>query len=108
MQLLRQIAVTYNDRGPNKGLPKCGTLFASRPEALAGHWQQWVVVNLVLFLLPGMTACLILPHSLFYRAIPASISDPFTIAWNLVFFSGVSGSSLVFIGDLSGAVQFIF
>ncbi|KAJ7683100.1 hypothetical protein B0H17DRAFT_1137960 [Mycena rosella] len=65
MQLLRQIAVTYDDRGPNKGLPKCGTLFASRPEALAGHWQQWVVVNLVLFLLPGMTTCLILLHSSF-------------------------------------------
>ncbi|KAJ7708268.1 hypothetical protein B0H17DRAFT_1125036 [Mycena rosella] len=108
MQLLRQIAVTYDDRGTNKGLPKRGTLFASCPEALAGHSQQWVVVNLVLFLLPGMTVCLTLLHSLFYRAIPASISDPFTIAWNLVFFSGVSGSSLVFIGDLSGAVQFIF
>ncbi|KAJ7683853.1 hypothetical protein B0H17DRAFT_1137476 [Mycena rosella] len=31
---------TYDDHGPNKGLPKCGTLFASHPEALAGHWQQ--------------------------------------------------------------------
>ncbi|KAJ7339238.1 hypothetical protein DFH08DRAFT_812629 [Mycena albidolilacea] len=53
--------------GCNKHLPKRGTLFPSRPEALAFNWLQWGLVNLLLLLLPlgaGVETIVLLGHRL--------------------------------------------
>ncbi|KAF7372351.1 Transposase-like protein [Mycena venus] len=55
--------VKYEERPRSKSLPKCGTLFESRPEAVAFNWMKWLIVNIAVFLLPfasGLTAFLLL------------------------------------------------
>ncbi|KAJ7780466.1 hypothetical protein B0H14DRAFT_2960881, partial [Mycena olivaceomarginata] len=60
-----RILVKYDDRPPSKLLPGIsfgllphgflaarGTLFASRPEAVASHCLKWFIINLSLFLFP--------------------------------------------------------
>ncbi|KAJ7938938.1 hypothetical protein B0H13DRAFT_2301145 [Mycena leptocephala] len=50
--------VKYDDRPPGKMLPARGTLFASRPEAVASQYLQWLALNFSLFLLPFLTGFL--------------------------------------------------
>ncbi|KAJ7820403.1 hypothetical protein B0H14DRAFT_2833815, partial [Mycena olivaceomarginata] len=60
-----RILVKYDDRPPSKLLPGFplgllphgflaarGTLFASRPEAVASHCLKWFIIDLSLFLFP--------------------------------------------------------
>ncbi|KAJ7807655.1 hypothetical protein B0H14DRAFT_3763952 [Mycena olivaceomarginata] len=79
--------------GCNKHLPKRGTLFPSRPEALAFNWLQWELVNLLLLLLPlgaGVETIVLLGHRL----------DIF-LAYFLVYFSLYTAALLLLFAGMT-------
>ncbi|KAJ6554834.1 hypothetical protein B0H19DRAFT_1072181 [Mycena capillaripes] len=52
---MANILIIYDDRGPNKLLPKRGTLYASRAETIGANVWKWGLVNLALFIFPFVT-----------------------------------------------------
>ncbi|KAJ7772497.1 hypothetical protein B0H14DRAFT_3590062 [Mycena olivaceomarginata] len=92
--------VKYDDHTPGKLLPAArGTLFSSRPEAVASKCLRWFALNLMLFLLP------LLGGSLAMLTLGARLGiyghkNPHQLAYMLTYFAICSGSANVFIASL--------
>ncbi|KAJ7875901.1 hypothetical protein B0H14DRAFT_2568497 [Mycena olivaceomarginata] len=86
----------YHDRGPNKFLPKRGSLFASSREAIAAQWLRWALMNVALFLFPLVTGLL----GLFYCRSWVKASSWHDVICASIYFSTSTGSALIFVASM--------
>ncbi|KAJ7488756.1 hypothetical protein B0H11DRAFT_1912906 [Mycena galericulata] len=92
---MREALIKYEEQPLSKSLPKRGTIFPSRSEAVAFNSVKWILINLVLFLLPSASAltALFLLGSRLGTSIHGS---PHDLAFFIAYLAVCSGSSLVF------------
>jgi hypothetical protein len=90
--------ILFNSSPSANQPPARGTLFPSRPEAVASKCLRWFALNLMLFLLP------LLGGSLAMLTLGARLGiyghkNPHQLAYMLTYFAICSGSANVFIGE---------
>ncbi|KAJ7475329.1 hypothetical protein B0H11DRAFT_1918028 [Mycena galericulata] len=95
---MREALIKYEEQPRSKSLPKRGTIFPSRSEAVAFNSVKWILINLVLFLLPSASAltALVLLGS---RLGTSTRGSPHDLAFFIAYLAVCSGSWLVFSGS---------
>ncbi|KAJ7801282.1 hypothetical protein B0H14DRAFT_2615489 [Mycena olivaceomarginata] len=88
-----------SDPSKRERVPARGTLFASRPDAVASHFLKWMSLNLILFLFPFFSGLLAL-YSLGDRLGIYNHESPKSLAYTLAYFAISSGSANIFIAGL--------